>query len=396
MPATRPRAAIALGLWSAAVAALLVPVLVRAQAGRQEAIRLTMPSVVTVVAVDVVDGELQPMAGGSGTIVDSGGSVLTNHHVLYDQRRTRLYDLFLIGRFRAENREPELVCAGSPGSAMLRPDVDLALIRCDLDLNGQPWWPENWPAVPLGDSKRIVPGEQVWVLGYPSAGGGAIRVSAGLVSGWSGEHGGADSRAFMRTDAAISAGNSGGTAADRFGRLIGVPTAFRALTAERGGMVTAIGKVGLIRPIELAHGLLAAGRHAAQSPTDSPAEPSREDEPLPPDPQGQRVLVSGIVTDASSLQPIRGAFVIALPAGSDAGSLDGSALGELVVAWSQTDATGRFILEPSLARGQRYTVGVTAPGYIPALEISSLEVPPEGIHHLLPWQMIRLQRDWSI
>lgn len=387
------RAAAVVGAWLAALAAVITPVVVRAQADREEAISLTIPSVVTVLAVDVADGELRPMAGGSGTIVDSSGSVLTNHHVLHDQQHARSYDLFLIGRFRAVDREPELVCAGRPRDGLLRPDLDLALIRCDRDLNGQPWWPESWPAVPLGDSKNIVPGEQVWVLGYPDAGGSAIRVSAGLVSGWTGEHGGAASRAFMRTDAAISAGNSGGTAADRFGRLIGVPTAYRAITAERGGMVTAIGKVGLIRPIELARDLLAAGRRGRGIGPDPASSPRGT---LPADPQGQRVLVSGSVADAGSLRPVQGAFVLALRAGASADGLAGDALGEDVVAWGLTDVTGRFVLEPPLARGERYAVGVTAGGYLSAFEPDALEVPTEGIHRLLPWRRIVLQRSGSL
>jgi S1-C subfamily serine protease len=389
----RVRPAAACGLWLAGLAALLVPIAVRAQDARLEAIALTMPSVVTVLAVDVGDGELEPMAGGSGTIVDSGGSILTNHHVLHDPYRGRLYDLFLIGRFRAAAREPELVCAGAPSAGLLRPDLDLALIRCDSDLNAQPWWPEFWPAVPLGDSTSIVPGEQVWVLGYPNAGGSAIRVSAGLVSGWTGEHGGAASRAFMRTDAAISAGNSGGTAADRFGRLIGVPTAFRALTAERGGNVAAIGKVGLIRPIELASELIAAGRRHLAPVAAGPAAPGADS--LPADPHAQRVLVTGSVTDAASLRPVRGAYVVALRPGADPDRVDGP-LGDQVAAWSQSDATGHFVLEPPLPRGQRYTVGVIASGYEPALEVGSLHVPSEGVHRLLPWRGIALKRSGSI
>ncbi len=390
------RAALVVMLWLGGVAALLAPALVRAQADRVQSIALTMPSVVTVLAVDVGRGELRPMAGGSGTIVDSGGSILTNHHVLHDPYGARLYDLFLSGRFRDVNREPELVCAGSPAAALLRPDLDLALLRCDRDLNGKPWWPEYWPAVPLGDSKRIVPGEQVWVLGYPDAGGSSIRVSAGLVSGWTGEHGGADSRAFMRTDAAISPGNSGGTAADRFGRLVGVPTAFRAVTAERGGVVTAIGKVGLIRPIELAHELLAMGRRGWQAAGGAAVPDAADGAELPRDPHERGVLISGSIIDAGSMQPVQGAFVLVFEAGAEVEDLDRTELGKLVVAWGQSDATGRFVLEPPLARGRSYGVGVTASGYLSIIESGSLLVPREGAHRLLPWRTISLRRAASI
>ncbi len=319
------------------------------------------------------------MAGGSGTIVDSGGSILTNHHVLHDPYRSRAVRPVPhrpLPRRRIASRSWSAPARRSAG--VLRPDLDLALIRCDSDLNAQPWWPEFWPAVPLGDSTAIVPGEQVWVLGYPNAGGSSIRVSAGLVSGWTGEHGGAASRAFMRTDAAISAGNSGGTAADRFGRLIGVPTAFRALTAERGGNVTAIGKVGLIRPIELARDLIAAGRR--QTATWPPPPRPGEDASLPADPYGQRVLVTGTVTDAGSLRPVRGAYVGGPAAGRRGRGRAGAGHPSARRWWRGASRMrrGRFVLEPPLPRGQRYTVGVIASGYEPALEIASLRSPERG------------------
>lgn len=351
-------------VWLGALAALLAPALA-ADGGRQESISLSLPSVVLVLAVDVRGGELEAVAAGSGTIVSADGAVLTNHHLLWDVREARLYDLFLVARYRGADRDPEMTCAGVPGHGELRPDIDLAVIRCEKDLGGQPWWPENWPGLPLGDSQGIVPGEQLWVLGYPGSGAGSIGVSAGLVSGWTGEQGGTASRAFMRTDALITGGNSGGAAVDRHGRLIGVPTAFRVVTAERGEQVTAIGKVGLIRPIEAATDLLAAA-HVVQDDTRS------------------EVLVTGTVSSNGNGRPISGAFVLALPAGSRA--RDRAA----PLAWSTTDASGRFTLEPPLPRGQRYTIAVAAPGFAPALERDALALPDEGVHRQIRWRDVRL------
>jgi putative serine protease PepD len=350
--------------WLGALAALLGPALA-ADSGRQESISLSLPSVVLVLAVDARGGELEAVAAGSGTMVSTDGAVLTNHHVLYDAREARLYDLFLIARYRGADRDPEVTCAGVPGHGELRPDVDLAVIRCEKDLDGQPWWPENWPALPLGDSQGIVPGEQLWVLGYPGSGAGSIQVSAGLVSGWTGEQGGTASRAFMRTDALITGGNSGGAAVDRHGRLIGVPTAFRVITAEHGAEVTAIGKVGLIRPIEAATELMGAA-HVVQ------------------DDKKSEVLVTGTVSSNGNGRPIAGAFVLALPAGY------GPRDAEHPLAWSTTDASGRFTLEPPLPRGQRYTVAVAAPGFAPALETDALVLADEGHHRQIPWRDVRL------
>jgi len=357
------RAAAVLLLWLGGLAAVLAPALA-ADSGRQEAISLSLPSVVLILAVDARGGELEAVAAGSGTIVSADGAILTNHHVLYDAREGRLYDLFLVARFRGADRDPEVTCAGVPGHGELRPDVDLAIVRCEQDLDGQPYWPENWPGLPLGDSQGIVPGEQLWVLGYPGGGASAIRVSAGLVSGWTGEQGGTASRAFMRTDAAITGGNSGGAAVDRHGRLLGVPTAFRVISAERGEQVTAIGKVGLIRPIEAARELLDAAQ-------------------VIPEKKSQ-VLVTGSVSSTGNGHPIPGAVVLALPAGTAAGDRAAA------VAWSSTDASGRFTLEPPLARGQRYTIAVAAPGYQPAIESDALVLPDEGIHRQVPWRDVRL------
>jgi S1-C subfamily serine protease len=354
-------------LWLGGLAALLAPALA-ADSVRQEAISQSMPSVVLILAVDVRGGELEAVAAGSGTIVSADGAILTNHHVLYDTREGRLYDLFLVARYRAAERDPEVTCAGVPGHGELRPDIDLAIVRCEKDLDGQPYWPENWPWLPLGDSQGIVPGEQLWALGYPGSGAGSIQVSAGLVSGWTGEQGGTASRAFMRTDAAITAGNSGGAAVDRHGRLLGVPTAFRVITAERGELVTAVGKVGLIRPIEAAKELLEAAHIAA-------------------DAEKSAVLVTGTVSSTGNRRPVAGAFVLALPAGS--GARDRAA----PLAWSTSDASGRFVLEPPLPRGQRYTIAVAARGFASALERDALVLPDEGIHRQVRWRDIRLVPD---
>ena len=402
---TRRRLLVTGAVWLAGVAAVLVPVALEAE-GRHETLSLTMPSVVTVLAVDLRGGELRPMSFGSGTIVDPGGAILTNHHVLYDARDQRLYDLFLIGRYRGPEREPDLVCAGVPARGELRPTLDLALIRCDTNLDGQPWTPAHWPSVPLGDSQGIVPGEQVWVLGYPLAGGGAIRVSAGLISGWTGEHGGATGRAFMRTDAAISAGNSGGTAVNRQGRFIGVPTAFRVVTAEGGQTITAIGKIGLIRPIEHARDLLllarggspeggGAGASGGASGSVSggagtPAGPSVGTTPIPAAHEG--IVVTTRVIDAVSHEPLPGALVVALAPGTDPSQVDPRHLEDAAVAWGLSDALGQVALEPPLPAGARYSVAVSAAGFQPMVQRDALGVADEGGHHQVEWTQLALVR----
>jgi uncharacterized protein YkwD len=63
-------------------------------------------------------------------------------------------------------------------------------------------------------------GEDIFVIGFPSIGGSSITVSKGVVSGFTQDAG----VTWIKTDASISGGNSGGAAVNSKGELIGVPT----------------------------------------------------------------------------------------------------------------------------------------------------------------------------
>lgn len=330
-----------------------------------------------IVAVDIRDGALVPISSGSGTIVAANGSILTNYHVIFDPKRGKLHDLFVVGLFRAADREPELVCVGNPAKGILRAELDLALIRCNRDRSGAAWQPSGWPTLPIReiDSDAIVPGEQVWVLGYPGVGGSTIHVTAGLVSGFTGEKGAAGYGAFMKTDASITHGNSGGTAIDKDGNFIGVPTAFRLTTKRQGNDVVAAGRVGLIRPLDHAQDLLAVA-----------LDPSRND-----DSTTDGVVVASRIRNASNGKPIEGAMVIVLRPGIHADEIDLDKLDEQALVWTPTDAAGEFHLRVAPARAERYTVAVFAPGFLAAYETGALEIPPSPPSQLSPWKWISLQ-----
>src|SRR5690606_30985477 len=66
-------------------------------------------------------------------------------------------------------------------------------------------------------------GDDLYILGYPAIGGDTITFTRGLVAGFTGDSQ-LGTRAWIKTDAAISGGNSGGLAANAAGQLIGVPT----------------------------------------------------------------------------------------------------------------------------------------------------------------------------
>ena len=163
-------------------------------------------------------------------LVSRDGSVLTSYHVIHD-RNGRLHDAFVIGRFSEPDKAPQLYCAGRPSRSKLQPDVDLALLKCDLDLDGRaatsPLGGPGWAPLALGRADDLKVGQRVWVLGYPDVGGGGLTLSEGEIAGWAGVDGAAG-RDFLKTDAAIRHGNSGGPVVDDQGRLIGIAAAVRA------------------------------------------------------------------------------------------------------------------------------------------------------------------------
>jgi hypothetical protein len=125
---------------------------------------------------------------------------------------------------------------------------DLAVIRIVTDLEGNPV-ERDFTALELGDSDRVGTGAELVVLAFPSAGGDTLSVTRGIVSGFLADEKLGISRGWIKTDAVIRPGSSGGLAAVD-GRLIGVPT--------RGQTV-----LDHLRPINLAKPLIAdalAGR----------------------------------------------------------------------------------------------------------------------------------------
>ena len=75
----------------------------------------------------------------------------------------------------------------------------------------------------LGNSSKLKLGQQLHIFGYPAIGGETITYTSGDISGFTYEAG-IQGRAWIKTSASISGGNSGGTAIDDQGNLIGVPT----------------------------------------------------------------------------------------------------------------------------------------------------------------------------
>ena len=141
---------------------------------------------------------------GSGIIIDGRRSlVLTNAHVV--NGATDISVRLLDGRtFSADVVGAE-------------PDFDIAVLR----LKGA----SNLPAVAMGDSTDLMPGESVIAIGNPY--GFSHTVTTGVISALDRTIEAEDGvfTDLIQTDAAINPGNSGGPLLNILGELVGVNTA---------------------------------------------------------------------------------------------------------------------------------------------------------------------------
>ena len=146
---------------------------------------------------------------GSGFIISSNGTIVTNTHVVGTSQEVRI--TFQDGRSvqgRVQGTDPL---------------TDIAVVQLDpADLG-----PDPLPTVTLGDSDQVQSGDWAIAIGNPL--GLDSSITAGIISAVdrsSGEVGARDKRVnFIQTDAAINPGNSGGPLLDAYGQVIGVNTA---------------------------------------------------------------------------------------------------------------------------------------------------------------------------
>ena len=147
-------------------------------------------------------GEQVQRSLGSGVIVDAGGLVVTNNHVIEgaDQIKVSL----------ADKRELEAEIALKDSRS------DLAVLRIKAQN-------ERFPALEFADSDALQVGDLVLAIGNPFAVG--QTVTHGIVSAVARTQIGiTDYQFFIQTDAAINPGNSGGALVDLGGKLVGINT----------------------------------------------------------------------------------------------------------------------------------------------------------------------------
>jgi len=168
----------------------------------------------TAVQMDFFFNAFPTQGSGSGSIIDTKGHILTNHHVVANAQKLEV-----------------TLGDGSKWPAKLvgsDPDSDLAVIQIDAPK-------EKLKIIPMGDSKNLKIGQKVLAIGNPF--GLQRTLTTGIVSSV-GRTIRSDSGTLIedviQTDAAINPGNSGGPLLNSDGEIIGINS---AILSPSGGNV---------------------------------------------------------------------------------------------------------------------------------------------------------------
>jgi len=169
---------------------------------------------------DLVIGRQRSM--GSGVVIDAGGYIMTNAHVVSNARRVQV---ILPGLQSAEGGVRTIVKGrGRTVDATIvgvAREIDLALLKVDEDA---------LPALTLADYDAVRQGELVFAFGSPE--GLKNSVTMGIVSAVARQADPDSPLVYVQTDAPINHGNSGGPLVNVNGELVGINT---FIVSESGG-----------------------------------------------------------------------------------------------------------------------------------------------------------------
>jgi len=151
---------------------------------------------------------------GSGVIVSSDGSILTNNHVVDGAEKITV--------LLSDNKSFEAKVVGKDQLS------DLAVLKIDA---------QNLPFLTLGNSDSVRIGDIVLAIGNPL--GIGQTVTAGIISAKGRRTGLSDGsyEDFLQTDAPINRGNSGGALVNLNGELIGINSQILSSGGPEGGNI---------------------------------------------------------------------------------------------------------------------------------------------------------------
>ncbi len=200
-------------------------------------------SVVNIFCPSTSNAKNESSSGGSGIILTKDGIVLTNSHIIPQNKTNILVDetgCLVVLPDSITGQPFEIFLAHPIVIPGISDDYDLAYMQIydayydkeEGEYKGT--YPKIFPA--FDDTTRcknenIKLGEPVRIYGYPAISGGySLTVTDGVVSSFPGD-------GLIVTSAKISHGNSGGLAVDKDGCMLGVPSLVSSDDSESLGVI---------------------------------------------------------------------------------------------------------------------------------------------------------------
>ncbi|MEW5979664.1 MAG: trypsin-like peptidase domain-containing protein [Acidobacteriota bacterium] len=313
--------------------------------------------------IDDGNGSTHISVEGSGVVVGVEGLVVTNFHVVSDEGKVYPSIFFNLLDPQRPYAAPEKSRLYRTKVILSNSDQDLVLLKIVADADGNPLDPSlTFKAVEMGDSRALGFLDEIYTVGFPKAGGTTVTIARGQISGKE------ELEDWIKTDAQVTHGNSGGAAVDREGRLIGIPTKVRPdiqpLDTDNDGFPDAtvsFGSVGLIRPVELVSKMLEQVQKEGSAEDPTPSQVT------------ERFEVKGLVVDGEG-NSIAKALVGLLKAGSEKASI------ENLLTWARADENGIFQFPLNIPPGE-YVIRARADGY--SVHLEALQVQHENCRLLL-------------
>lgn len=370
---------------------------------KRRAIMKAVPLLVTLVQKE---GKILGIAGfGSGTTISPSGHIFTANHVItfhhaLPEGITVVPDMYVF-LTPENNADPVPICTFNPNHMPRDAELDIAMVMCEHDLKGNAWDPASlrWPTVALGDPASMTQGDDIWIFGYPGAGQDprkkgsevfllpTMNVSAGKFAGVINEQDTASSHhiSWVKTDAEISGGNSGGCTTDDEGNYLGSPNEVHTDVRDtRDGDGGTVGHVGFIRPTNLfkAYADMAAKGWVPGDTTTAP----------PVQPSGEGVVVTGRIASAETGDPVAGVVVIVFKPGVAAKQVMAAKTpADLMLTRGQSGPDGEFTMASKVPKG-KYTVAVIGQGYKLVIENNALVIDDDTPATYRAWNRIPVTR----
>ncbi|HEV2992582.1 MAG TPA: trypsin-like peptidase domain-containing protein [Candidatus Angelobacter sp.] len=298
---------------------------------------------------------------GSGVIVDPEGLVVTSYHVV-QRSGTRAHagvsnDVFF------NPADPTRTDFPLDTKKMFRLQfvraelqADLALFRIAKYADGRALGAgQKFPWLHLSSFEAVRILDPVFVMGFPQVGGDTLTVVEGKVAGKDAAH------EWIKVDASLSRGYSGGAVINSIGDLVGIATEIRAdveeIDSERKGdpnVRVLYGIMNWVRPSSV------LGRLLGSSPPPSARSAGSFLD---------AALIGGRVTSSGG-KPVIGALVGLLKQGSQLAST------ENLISYARTDTAGQFQIRTAPGK---YTLRIAAQGYAPKLEAVELKQAPKTL-----------------